>query len=306
MGGIYLRGARARPRTVATAVRWHYHPIVGRAEAEPAAAFAGQDGDGARLRRRAARRQARHPGRLLRPRLEPDRQPRPLRPAPRRPGRRPRRARLLAAEGRRAGPRPRGARRGGASAATASAQAARRGDARPRGVPARPPAVRARRPAASGRRGRPPSLRQRAAPPDAPRRPACAADAIDVLRAWRRCSACAARPRRTSTRWPWPSSAPRTSSRSRRRRRAVDAGLFEADGRARALRGRRRGSRARPRAPTRPACGRSPALRAPVDRFFDDVLVMAEDPQVRANRLALLDRTLSLFYRIADISKLGG
>jgi glycyl-tRNA synthetase beta chain len=48
------------------------------------------------------------------------------------------------------------------------------------------------------------------------------------------------------------------------------------------------------------------SLRAPVDRFFDDVLVMAEDPKVRANRLALLNQALSLFYRIADISKLGG
>jgi glycyl-tRNA synthetase beta chain len=47
-------------------------------------------------------------------------------------------------------------------------------------------------------------------------------------------------------------------------------------------------------------------LRAPVDRFFDDVLVMAEDPKVRANRLALLHQALSLFYRIADISRLGG
>jgi glycyl-tRNA synthetase beta chain len=48
------------------------------------------------------------------------------------------------------------------------------------------------------------------------------------------------------------------------------------------------------------------SLRAPVDRFFDDVLVMAEDPKVRANRLGLLGKALSLFYRIADISKLGG
>lgn len=48
------------------------------------------------------------------------------------------------------------------------------------------------------------------------------------------------------------------------------------------------------------------ALRAPVDRFFDDVLVMAEEPRLRANRLGLLQQTLSLFYRIADISKLGG
>jgi glycyl-tRNA synthetase beta chain len=48
------------------------------------------------------------------------------------------------------------------------------------------------------------------------------------------------------------------------------------------------------------------SLRAPVGRFFDDVLVMAEDPRVRGNRLALLNLTLSLFYRIADISSLGG
>ena len=47
-------------------------------------------------------------------------------------------------------------------------------------------------------------------------------------------------------------------------------------------------------------------LSKPVDRFFDDVLVMAEDAKVRGNRLALLRRTLSLFYRIADISRLGG
>lgn len=46
------------------------------------------------------------------------------------------------------------------------------------------------------------------------------------------------------------------------------------------------------------------ALRAPVDRFFDDVLVMAEDPRLRANRLGLLRQGLALFYRIADISKL--
>jgi glycyl-tRNA synthetase beta chain len=47
-------------------------------------------------------------------------------------------------------------------------------------------------------------------------------------------------------------------------------------------------------------------LRAPVDRFFDDVLVMADDPQVRANRLGLLASAVALFYRIADISRLGG
>jgi glycyl-tRNA synthetase beta chain len=47
-------------------------------------------------------------------------------------------------------------------------------------------------------------------------------------------------------------------------------------------------------------------LREPIARFFDDVLVMAEDARVRANRLALLQTTLSHFYRIADISRLGG
>ena len=47
-------------------------------------------------------------------------------------------------------------------------------------------------------------------------------------------------------------------------------------------------------------------LRGPVDRFFDDVLVMAEDERLRRNRLGLLGQALSLFYRIADISKLGG
>jgi glycyl-tRNA synthetase beta chain len=47
-------------------------------------------------------------------------------------------------------------------------------------------------------------------------------------------------------------------------------------------------------------------LRTPVDRFFDDVLVMAEDPRIRSNRLGLLSEALAPFYRIADISKLGG
>jgi len=41
-----------------------------------------------------------------------------------------------------------------------------------------------------------------------------------------------------------------------------------------------------------------------VDRFFDEVLVMAEDPAVRTNRLALLERLASLFLGIADISQI--
>jgi glycyl-tRNA synthetase beta chain len=45
-------------------------------------------------------------------------------------------------------------------------------------------------------------------------------------------------------------------------------------------------------------------LREPVDRFFDDVMVMAEDETVRLNRLALLNRLRQLFLKLADISRL--
>lgn len=45
-------------------------------------------------------------------------------------------------------------------------------------------------------------------------------------------------------------------------------------------------------------------LRTPVDAFFDDVMVMADDEAVRANRLALLGELRALFLDIADISRL--
>jgi len=45
-------------------------------------------------------------------------------------------------------------------------------------------------------------------------------------------------------------------------------------------------------------------LRAAVDAFFDGVMVMAEDTQIRSNRLALLSRLAGLMNRVADISKL--
>ena len=45
-------------------------------------------------------------------------------------------------------------------------------------------------------------------------------------------------------------------------------------------------------------------LRAGVDDFFDRVQVMADDPVVRANRLALLARIADLFLATADISRL--
>jgi glycyl-tRNA synthetase beta chain len=47
------------------------------------------------------------------------------------------------------------------------------------------------------------------------------------------------------------------------------------------------------------------ALKDPVDAFFDAVMVMDDDPVLRANRLALLNRLKSLFDRIADLSILG-
>ena len=45
-------------------------------------------------------------------------------------------------------------------------------------------------------------------------------------------------------------------------------------------------------------------LRAPVDNFFDNVMVNAEDPALRQNRLAILNTLQSLFLQVADISVL--
>jgi glycyl-tRNA synthetase beta chain len=54
------------------------------------------------------------------------------------------------------------------------------------------------------------------------------------------------------------------------------------------------------------ALGQLAALRAPVDAFFDDVMVMDPDPALRANRLALLGSLRELFSGIADLSRLPG
>lgn len=45
-------------------------------------------------------------------------------------------------------------------------------------------------------------------------------------------------------------------------------------------------------------------LKDPVDSFFDEVMVMADDPAIRANRLALLTQMSDLFLGVADISRL--
>jgi len=45
-------------------------------------------------------------------------------------------------------------------------------------------------------------------------------------------------------------------------------------------------------------------VRTEVDTFFDQVMVMADEPQLRANRLALLKGLGELMNQVADISKL--
>lgn len=45
-------------------------------------------------------------------------------------------------------------------------------------------------------------------------------------------------------------------------------------------------------------------LRTPVDSFFDNVMVNAEDPALRQNRLAILNTLQGLFLQVADISVL--
>ncbi len=47
-------------------------------------------------------------------------------------------------------------------------------------------------------------------------------------------------------------------------------------------------------------------LRQPIDTFFDEVLVNAEDEKVRANRLALLSRIRAATGQVADFSKIAG
>ena len=45
-------------------------------------------------------------------------------------------------------------------------------------------------------------------------------------------------------------------------------------------------------------------LREPVDEFFDNVMVMADDEALKKNRLTLLNQLRNLFLQIADISLL--
>lgn len=47
-------------------------------------------------------------------------------------------------------------------------------------------------------------------------------------------------------------------------------------------------------------------LREPIDQFFDNVMVMADDEKLRANRLAILTALRELFTSVADIALLAG
>lgn len=46
------------------------------------------------------------------------------------------------------------------------------------------------------------------------------------------------------------------------------------------------------------------ALRAPIDAFFEDVLIMDEDRALRENRLRLLNRFVAAFAHVADFGKM--
>jgi glycyl-tRNA synthetase beta chain len=47
-------------------------------------------------------------------------------------------------------------------------------------------------------------------------------------------------------------------------------------------------------------------LRAPVDAFFDKVLVNSPDPEERANRLRLLSQVRNAMGQVADFSQVSG
>ncbi len=50
------------------------------------------------------------------------------------------------------------------------------------------------------------------------------------------------------------------------------------------------------------ACEALSALRSPVDAFFDNIMVMVDDPDLKKNRLAILFKLEALFLQVADLS----
>ena len=86
----------------------------------------------------------------------------------------------------------------------------------------------------------------------------------------------------------------------------IDEALLE-DGAERALYEAQRAAQAETLAAGRDYVGvlkRLASLREPIDRYFDAVMVMADDERVRANRLSLLGAVNGLFLRVADVSQL--
>ena len=52
------------------------------------------------------------------------------------------------------------------------------------------------------------------------------------------------------------------------------------------------------------ALGHLAQLRAPVDDFFESVMVNSDEPAIRLNRLRLLSALRGLFTRVADLALL--
>ncbi len=294
MGGIYLQAQGDTWANVAAAVRWHYHPISLEPGSVPAAAFSGGDGTVFAAVSVADKLDtlAGYFGLGLVPTGSSD--PFGLRRA----GQGALRAildfwKVDVAERQ---PSLRALAAAAVSGYGLRAEApARRGTARPRGLPARSSALPAFRARVPGRRDRSRPRRARAR---------SAGRSHRVRGAPHRTPPCALRGAR-GLRGPGRGLQARPEHPRRCRARSGRARALPRAGRARAAPGGDAVSRApngRLDARLRSLAG----LRGPVDRFFDNVLVMAEDPKVRANRLALLHQTLSLFFRIADISKLGG
>ena len=95
MGGIYLEAEGAAPE-VATAVRWHYHPVAVEEDAAPAAAFAGRDAESRVFAAVALADKLDTLAGYFGIGRDPHRKPRPLRAAARGPGGHPPGAGLLA------------------------------------------------------------------------------------------------------------------------------------------------------------------------------------------------------------------
>ena len=52
------------------------------------------------------------------------------------------------------------------------------------------------------------------------------------------------------------------------------------------------------------ALSEAASLRPMLDKFFDEVMVMVDDEQIRANRLAILQKLYRSFSTIADFSEI--